>query len=49
MSISAGEAEVSAVFKLLRTVTVTIPESRDYYVAVSREGWKLADGGMTLG
>ncbi|MBO4676074.1 MAG: S-layer homology domain-containing protein [Oscillospiraceae bacterium] len=42
-----GEAEVSAVFKLLRTVAITIPESRDYYVAVSREGWKLTDEGMT--
>ena len=41
------EAEVSAVFKLLRTVTVTIPESRDYYVAVSREGWKLTEGELT--
>ena len=41
-----GEAVVSAVFKLLRTVSITIPESRDYYVAVSREGWKLNGDGL---
>jgi len=42
-----GSAEVSAVFKLLRAVTLTIPESRDYYVAVSREGWKLSGDGLS--
>ncbi|MGN0967654.1 MAG: S-layer homology domain-containing protein, partial [Oscillospiraceae bacterium] len=36
---------VGAVFKKLGTAKVTIPESRDYYVAVARQGWKLADGG----
>ena len=42
-----GEAVVSAVFKLLRTVDISIPESRDYYVAVAREGWKLTENGLT--
>ena len=42
-----GEAVVSAVFKLLRTVDISIPESWDYYVAVAREGWKLTENGLT--
>ena len=37
----SSDVEVSAVFKKLVTVTVTIPESGDFYVAVSRAGWKL--------
>ncbi|MGN1001778.1 MAG: S-layer homology domain-containing protein [Oscillospiraceae bacterium] len=37
---------VSAVFKLLRTATITFPESRDFYVAVSRTGYTILDGEM---
>ncbi len=38
------DVTVSAVFTKLSTVTVTIPESRDYYVAAARQGWKLENG-----
>ena len=41
---ATADAAVSAVFTKLGVVTITIPESRDYYAAVAREGWKLVNG-----
>ena len=39
--IATEDTTVSAVFRLLVTVPITIPESDDYYVAVAREGWRI--------
>ncbi|MGM9608105.1 MAG: S-layer homology domain-containing protein [Oscillospiraceae bacterium] len=44
--IATEDMTVSAVFTKLNKVQVTIPESRDYYVAVARQGWKMTDGEM---
>ncbi len=40
------DSSVSAVFTKLSAVKITIPENRDYYVAVAREGWKQSPNGL---
>lgn len=41
---ATGDAVVSAVFKLLRFVTLTLPESRDFYVAAACDGLQKRTG-----
>ena len=41
---ATGDAVVSAVFKLLRFVTLTLPESRDFYVAAACDGAQKRTG-----
>ncbi len=38
---ATGNSTVSAVFKKLKKATITIPQSQDYYVSVSRQGYIL--------
>jgi hypothetical protein len=40
------DSSLSAVFTKLSAVKISIPEDRDYYAAVAREGWKQSPNGL---
>ncbi len=43
---ATGNSTVSAVFKKLKKVTISIPQNSDYYVSVSRSGYVTKDSGF---
>ena len=43
-----GDITLSAIFSQVRSVKVTIPESDDFYLAVTRTGYKFSEGEMVF-